>query len=399
MRNQYADNRPTIAIVAHDVLDTKGGMERVLAELVRRIHQDWRVVVISGQLSSDLRPHVEWRPVRLPRRPFPLKFITFFLLGGIRLARTRADVVHVTGAIVPNRADLATAHFCHAGFRKATGALAPQGRRLLRRMNTALSRALELAAERWCYRPSRIRFIAAVSPSIAAELATHYPTVPVEITPNGVDVQRFAPSSSERERFRRQETIASDELIALFVGGDWDHKGLAVAIGGVAVARRRGANVRLWVVGRGQRHRYYQIAQQSEVGDWVTFFGIRPDVERFYQAADIFVLPSLYEASPLVVHEASACGLPIVGTRVRGIADLVGDGEAGILVDRSSDAVGTALAHLAFDRNQRNAMGLAGLGRADGRTWEESVSGVAELYQLVMRQKASRRSGVGERVR
>jgi glycosyltransferase involved in cell wall biosynthesis len=390
-------DRPSVAIVAHDIHDA-GGMERVLAELIRRIYREWRVVVIASEVAADLRPLVDWRRVRVPRRPFPLKFLVFFALGSFRLARVRTDLVHATGAIVANRVDVSTVHFCHAGFREATGALAPKSAPPIRRANTTMARALALAAERWCYRPRRLRLLAAVSRGVAAELARHYPAVPVRVTPNGVDVERFAPDAARRDRLRREEAVAPGELVALFVGGDWERKGLALAIQGVAAARDRGAEVLLWVLGRGQEPRFGQLAGQAGVAEGVRFFGPRAHVERYCQAADILLLPSSYEAAPLVAYEAAACGLPVVATRVSGVEDLVGADDAGILVAPTPQAVGDALARLATDTALRQAMGAEGRRRTAGLTWDHSVTTVADHYGSLLRLRHSDRPPTEERV-
>jgi UDP-glucose:(heptosyl)LPS alpha-1,3-glucosyltransferase len=390
--------RPSVAIVAHGIHDA-GGMERVLAELIRRIHRDWRIVVIASELAADLRPLVDWRPVPVPRRPIPLKFMAFFLLGSLRLARAQTDVVHTTGAIVANRADVATVHFCHAGFREATGSLAPKGGRPLRRLNTTVARALALTAERWCYRPVRLRVLAAVSRGLAAELTRHYPALPVRLTPNGVDVERFAPDAGARDRLRQEQDVAPGGLVTLFVGGDWDRKGLSVAIQGVAAARDHGANLQLWVVGRGHEPRFRELAQHVGVVGSVRFFGARTDVERFYQASDIFLFPTSYEAAPLVAYEAAACGLPVVATRVNGVEDLVGTHEAGMLIEATPESAGDALVRLATDAALRHAMGATGRRRTAGLTWDHSAKAVVDIYDRASRKSPFEWSNLKESVR
>jgi glycosyltransferase involved in cell wall biosynthesis len=375
--------RPSVAIVAHEIHDA-GGMERVLAELVRRLHPEWRVVVIATEVAVDLRPLVDWRRVRVPRRPFPLRFLMFLLLGSLRLAWTRTDLVHTCGAIVANRVDVATVHLCHAGFRQKTGALAPKSARPIRKVNTTVARVLALMAERWSYRPRRLRVLAAVSAGVAAELARHYPSVPVWLTPNGVDVERFGPDAGTRDRVRRELDVASDVVVALFVGGDWEHKGLSTAIKGVAAARDGGAELELWVVGQGQEPRFRDLAKRAGVADSVRFFGARADVPRFYQAADIFILPTAYETFSLVAHEAAACALPVVATRVSGIEELIGDDEAGMLAARTPEGMGEALARLAADAALRRTMGIEGRRRVATLTWEHSAATVVGLYDSLL---------------
>jgi glycosyltransferase involved in cell wall biosynthesis len=173
--------------------------------------------------------------------------------------------------------------------------------------------------------------------------------------------------------------------VALFVGGDWHRKGLAVAIHGLAAAQLpHSGRLQLWVVGRGDQHRFADLARAAGVGDRVRFFGQPAEAERFYQAADIFVLPSLYEGFSLVALEAAACGLPVVATRVGFIEELVGDEEAGLIVPRTPAAVGTALARLAGDPALRARQGAVARRRAQSYTWSRSAHGVLDLYDQLL---------------
>ena len=369
--------RPTVALVAHGVHD-QGGMERAFFELVRRAHGDYRFIVIAAELDAQLRPLVEWQRIRVPMRPIPLKTALFAVRAGLRLARTKTDIVHTLGALVPNRADVATVQFCSAGFRARTGRLVPPGRTLPRRINTGMLRLLALALEAWCYRRTRLRALGAVSSGVARELERHYPTVPVSITPNGVDLDRFRPSAETRRVLRAQEGVADDELVLLFVGNDWAHKGVALAIEGLA---RSGVSARLWIVGRGDQERYGALARKLGVA--ATFVGVRTDAERFYAAADLFVFPSLYEAAPLVAYEAAASALPIIATRVNGIAELLDGEQAGLIVERDSLSIATAVRRLADDPELRRRLGAEGRRRASTYGWGDSVDSILDLYRTL----------------
>jgi glycosyltransferase involved in cell wall biosynthesis len=375
--------RPVVVLVAHDIHD-HGGMERAFSELIHRGGGSARFIVVAQTLAADLRAAVDWRRVRVPRRPFPFRFLSFFLAAVPRMRRGHADVRHTLGAIVPTRTDLATVQFCHAGYRRATGSLAPPDTPPLRRANTALARLLALAAERWCYQPARVHLLAAVSRGVRAELETHYPGTETVVTPNGVDLGRFRPDSEARKAVRAEQGVEPGEIVTLFVGGDWERKGLEVAIPAVAVARDRGSRTVLWVVGPGDRARYRRLAEKHGVADHVHFLGPREDTERFYQAADIFVLPTLYETFSLAAYEAAASGLPVVATPVSGVADLVGDNDAGVLVARDADAVGEAMAELARDSELRGRMAAEGRRRSSSYDWDTSVEAVLNLYRYLV---------------
>jgi UDP-glucose:(heptosyl)LPS alpha-1,3-glucosyltransferase len=360
-------------------------MERAFAELIRRGHERYDFVVFAVRLDEELRGLVRWHRIRLPMRPATLLTPLFSLIAGIKLARERADLVHTQGAIIPNRVDVATVHFCHAGHRELTGRFAPSGAPLLRRLNTTVARRIALAAERWSYRPGRVRMLAAVSPGVAAEVRRHYARVPVVLTPNGVDLERFRPDSELRAKVREQHAIRADEIVVLFVGGDWNHKGVGVAIEGLAEAQRRTPRqLRLWIVGRGNERRFGALAEHCGIGERVEFMGPQPATERFYQAADVFVVLSLYETFSLVAHEAAAAGVPVVSTRVSGIEDLLGDGDSGLIVERTAQSVGAAIALLAADDALRERLGAAGNARVSSATWERSIDSVTALYDTLL---------------
>jgi len=371
-----------VALVAHEIHD-HGGMEKALAELIRVGRGHVNFVVVSRYLAPDLRHLVDWRRVPAPNRPFPLKFSLFFVLAGARLRAVRADVVHTMGAIVPNRADVATVQFCHAAHRQIALRASIDRRPALRRLNTAISSLLSVVAERWLYRPSRTRALAAVSRGVARELRERYPCVSVLLTPNGVDLERFRPDPDVRRAFRATHGVGTGEVVALFVGGDWERKGPAIAIRAVARATRE-APLRLWVVGRGDEERLGRVAAEHGVEDRVSFFGPRADSERFFQAADVFVFPSAYEGFPLALLEAAASALPLVVTATNGVDELVGDGSCGIVVQRTTDSVARALVRLANSPELRAELGIAARAQAQEFTWQRSVESVIDSYSRLL---------------
>jgi glycosyltransferase involved in cell wall biosynthesis len=107
-------------------------------------------------------------------------------------------------------------------------------------------------------------------------------------------------------------------------------KGVEVAIRALAGLPPRAV---LWIVGDG-RHRaaLQQLARSLGVERRITFFGLHSEVCQFMQAADCLVCPSLWqEAAGLVILEAMACGLPVIGSAVGGIPEFIISGETGYL--------------------------------------------------------------------
>jgi glycosyltransferase involved in cell wall biosynthesis len=320
--------------------------------------------VVSMDLPEPLRAQVEWH--RLPPPPlgsFRLGWVLFFALGGLRLSRVQADLVHCVGPlpVVPNRVDLDTVTFCQAAYDEATGgrikgSASAVGWRLGQRFTVAL--------ERWWFR-RRVRVLVGISEGSAADLRRHYPGVRVAVVPRGIDLTRFAPDSDDRRRVRAEQGAPAEAVVALFV--DQQHrplKGLEIAIQGFAAARAAGGGPDLlWVAGGGNE-RCAPLAESLGVGDRVRFLGHTGEIERFYRAADVFVLPTAYEAFCRAAHEAAACGLPVVAPPVNGIRELIGDDEAGIVAQRDPQAVARALAAIAADPERRTRMGAVARRRA-----------------------------------
>lgn len=389
--------RPVVALVAHGIHD-RGGMERACAELIRRSNDSLAFTVICADLDPRLRELVDrWIRVRIPRRPSPVRFAVFFLLAGWALRRVDAAIVHTVGAIVPNRVDLASIHFCHAGYREAVGLGRSPGASWPRRLNRAMAQWQARAAERWCYRPARLSALAAVSQGVAGEVSRHFPGVPVRETRNGVDATRFHPDAASRDEVRQETSTDPDAVVALFVGGDWRRKGLELAVEALAAAASVGTFLRLWVVGAGDVAQFQRIARRAGVAEQVLFFGPRSDTHRFYQAADIFVLPSAYETFSIASFEAAACGLPLVIPPLHGASELVGNDEGGMIVERTASSIGHAFARLAQDKTLREQLGGEAARRALQYSWDRSVDSVLEIYRALLAEAADGRSGRRER--
>lgn len=385
-----AQSRPRVALVAHDIHD-HGGMERACAELLRHRHGDFAFTVVSAELAPELRPLVDrWVRIRVPMRPFPLKFVAFFIQAGLVLRRLDVDLVHTVGAIGPQRADVISVFHCHAGQRDAVGGFTLSSLPPMRRLNTALSRWLALLAERTAFRPGKVGLLVCSTASLSAEVSDYYPSIETAVVPNGVATTEHMGEWSpvKRQQTRQELGATSRTVVVLFLGGDWHRKGLPLILEALALVDDPN-DVALWVVGRGDRAEVERRASALGVAQRVTVVGPVVDVAPYYEAADMFVLASSYETFSIPCFEAAARGLPVVVTDVHGARDLVGNNEAGLLVERDASSIAVALARLAGDSLLRSKLGEEGRRRAAAFTWEASAASIGDIYRLLLAEARS----------
>lgn len=376
--------KPHVALVAWRIAspDLPAGH---LARIVERASERVDFTVVCTELAPELRPLVRWR--RVPRVGAAwgrLPWAVFFATAWARLRGVRADLVHTVGPapLLPGRVDLASVGYCHSLYHGAVGHWPVHG--LRRAWRFAL--AAFLAVERACYRRGRVRLLGAECESGRRTLERYFPDVEATVVPTfPIDTSRFRAAPAERAALRREEGIGEDDVIAIFVGRYWALKGLELAIEGLAQASRLGTgSLHLWVLGGGDVPRYERVAARAGVADRVRFFGLRSDVERYYQASDVLVLPTLCETFCRAAYEAAATSLPIVATAVDGVTDLVGNSEAGVLVDRDAGAIGAALARLSADPGLRARMGAEGRRRSLEHTVERSADAFVAAYERLL---------------
>lgn len=140
-------------------------------------------------------------------------------------------------------------------------------------------------------------------------------------------------------------------------------KGLGVLVGAIAHLRSAGRPLRTVIVGEGpERNRLLAQIAELELGESVRLLGWRDDVDAILSQATLLALPSLAdECLPYVILEAMEHGLPVVGTDVAGIPEMVADGETGRVVAPGEVAeLAGALAELTADPGRAETMGRRG---------------------------------------
>lgn len=182
---------------------------------------------------------------------------------------------------------------------------------------------------------------------VARDAAGRYGLGSAELTvvPNGVDLDRFHPRLRKEHgaALRQELEVPPQAPLALFLGSGFTRKGLDVVVNAWVAVQVLLPQAVLAVVGEdGERGRFMELAARLGVARRIRFLGERRDAERYYAAADCWVLPTRYDPFANATLEALACGTPVVTTDSNGGSEAVVDGRHGAVVP-----AGVSAGHLA----------------------------------------------------
>ncbi len=373
-------SRPRVAYVAHSIDPDRGGMELVSARLIERIAPFVDLEVVAGDGLGTLPAGVRRTHVPIPSRPSIARLLVFDAVATVRLhrVRRRVDLVHTCGAVAHAQVDLMTLHLSHVATIEAQGGARPPGRRGLRGAVGAIRRRLAARLERRAMAAGRTLEVAAVSKADAAELAMRYPAVSVGVVENGVDLERFTGV--------HRDDAADEPLRVVVVAGDFERKGVPLAIRAVAQTRR----CTLHVVGDGDTAAMRRLAAELGASERTVLVGHRRDVEVEYAAADVVLSCSLHESFGLALVEGAASGCAVVCTATGVGPELcedAGHGPGGVVVAASAERIAAVLDELDADRARCRAMGKVAARRAADFSWDAMAASTLALYDdLIARQ-------------
>jgi len=332
-----------------------GGLEHQLIQTVGNLPCDGfrHVLVVRGRddegiaRARALDSHIEIveQAARKRDRLWPLRLASI-------LQKRSVDVLHVRGMTMLLDSLLA-ARFCgnvalafsFHGFEHA-GSSIGRVRRFVYRA------AIAGCDDRW-----------AVSRVAADAIASELRMAPEQfgILPNGVDTRRFAPVVDKAE-VRQRLGLPLDRTIILSVGNLKPIKGHDTLLEAMRTLQGATALCTLVLVGKDYSKGALQHQARAQLPDAdIRFVGRRSDPLPWYQAADVFVLPSRWEGLSNALLEAMSCGLPVVATAVGGNKDVIDHGRTGLLAKPDCPgAFGAAIRHMLVDTDHRAALARAG---------------------------------------
>ena len=317
-----------------------------------RQSQDSPLYNVPMKARWDLRP--AWRLARLVRRE--------------RYAVVHSHSARLALLAAPAAALAGVPFVHHVHCQTSTEVRQP----ILSRVNALVERAAM----------RRVSAIIAVSASLRKYLlANGYAPESVHLVPNGVPGRESLPDA------RPPQGTWTIGAIAMFR----PRKGIESLLAALAKLCAAGLDVRLRAVGRFQTPEYEQeilaLSQSLGLADAVDWVGFRRDVAAELDQIDLFVLPSVIaEAMPMSILEAMAAGVPVVGTRVDGITDLINDGQDGVLAQpNDADDLAAAMGRVIRGQADWSALRRAAFDRqVESFSDHAMAQGIADVYRRIL---------------
>lgn len=330
-----------IAYVYRD-FNRGGSIPSVFRDRAERLSHDENVVALCSAKTRDrtdaplnfetVEP-LAWGRGRLG---YAVECASFSLRANRVLQRLRPtlDVVHVVGFDAP-RADIVTVNAVRrAELDHYFDEIEPEAR--VRRRLAPLLRPQTLVVlemERRLFREP-FPYCLVESAAVGRDLTEYYgvPDEFIEVMPAGIDVEQLRFDPHAREAIRSRFDVQPNTLVILFVGDDFDRKGLERAIRAIA---RASSNSQLWVAGGGDLGAFESLAVSLGVRERIRFLG-RVDAGRIaelYSASDVLLLPSRQDAWGHPVIEAMAAKRVVLASEFAGAHTVIRDGMNGFVLE------------------------------------------------------------------
>lgn len=392
-----ATQRPKLAVVS-PFLDKQHGTERMVAEWIAHLTDDFEIHVYSQKIEDIDLSKVIWHRISQLRGPHLLNYLWWFLANYVGRTWNGVCGLHFDLVFSPGinclDADAVSVHIVFAEFvRRVQSELAFSRNSVSswpRLLHRKLYYRLAIFLEGIVFTNPAIQLILTAAQS-GKEIERFYSrNGGLPVVSSGLDHTTFNPSrcSCLRVTARAALGLAADRFAILLIGNDWRKKGLLTLLG--AMRELSWLPVDLLVVGRDSREPFNGFIRDNRLEGCVHFLPPRKDVEFYYAAADLYVGPSLEDTFALPAAEAMACGLPVIISIRAGASELIKNGIDGLILDDPTDAqvLATMIRNLYGDIEFRSRLGRAASETARKYTWERSSRELRAIFEDILQRKS-----------
>jgi glycosyltransferase involved in cell wall biosynthesis len=233
--------------------------------------------------------------------------------------------------------------------------------------------------------------VIAVSEWMKAQVVEQFKTPPQKVVsiPNGVDIDKFR-KQVDIESTRTKWKVQPGEKLITAVGRLTSQKGFDDLLRAYPQIRRSFPASRLLVMGDGyMRGELEALAEQERVKSATTFAGFVSDADLVaaIKSSDVVAVPSRFEPFGIIALEAMAAGVPVVVSRVGGLAEIVENAVDGLEVEPNSPAsLADATVRLLSDQELARSLAARAKEKVKSYNWESAATKTLEVYNEAMRE-------------
>lgn len=222
-----------------------------------------------------------------------------------------------------------------------------------------LKKRLRIMGEKWLTKNSTVNI--SVSANNRDSFKEFMPSFKSQIVYYGIDENKFDPLKYDN-RLRNSFGYKEDDIVVLFIARFTSHKQPLTLIKAFAKALPHLPKLQLLMVGEGdQKEEGLKLVSELKINDNIKFLPFRQDVPNLLAAADIFVLPSLWEGLPIGLLEAMRMGKAIIASEVDGTKEVLKNEENGLLIPVANleEDLAKALVNLGGNKTLQSIYGNA----------------------------------------
>ena len=204
--------------------------------------------------------------------------------------------------------------------------------------------------------------------------------------PCGIDVAKFSSAGRNPAEARAGFGFSPSDVVAGYVGRLVAIKGCEYFLYALELVRKKRSDIKGIIVGDGPlRKELEELAKGLDLSESVVFAGAREDIPEVMHALDLFVLTSLNEGLGRVLLEAMACGVPVVASRVGGVAEIVLHRETGLLVPpENPEGIAEAILEILNDKKKAELFSRKGKERTKLFDVRRMIERTEEIYQRLL---------------
>jgi UDP-glucose:(heptosyl)LPS alpha-1,3-glucosyltransferase len=381
-----------IALAIENFSRHGGGAESYAVELAQTLIQNRWEVHLYGHSWDGTPPEAVFHVIpRLPKCvPPSFRIIDFAIRHRKMIAEVNFDVVLGFGNTITMNVYQSHGGVHYLSSMRKIQAISNPVLRWLKYL--AVFAAPKYYARAWIesapFRHNPRPTIVAISDMVRNDMAAHFGVdrKTIRLVYNGIDLERFGTDQRSGAEQLRQELGFENQVLFLFMAYDFRKKGVRYLIEAAGELKERIGPGRFGViiVGGHPSPSLTRLVEKLQLHDIVKFYGSTKHPEKFYDACDVFVLPTFYDACSLVVFEAMAAGLPTITTVFNGAAGIINRGVDGIVTNnpRNIGELTSAMEFFLTPENLESAS-IAARNKAAEYSLQENHRKMMEIFNEV----------------